>query len=56
MLEKKDILSKTGDGLHIYAHILSIYYPDRIVLVQSGNQCKTARNPLQRSYAFVEYL
>lgn len=45
MLEKKYILSKTGDGLHIYAHILSIYYPDRIVLVQSGNACKTARNP-----------
>lgn len=45
MIEEKDILRKTHSGLHIYANILSSYYPDSIVLEFPGKQCKTTRNP-----------
>ena len=46
MIEEKDILRGTHYGLHIYSYILSLYYPDTVVLELSGKQCKPTRNPL----------
>ena len=39
------ILSKTHYGIGIYAHILSLYYPDQTVLSLSGRTCLPTQNP-----------
>ncbi|HET6557949.1 MAG TPA: BT4734/BF3469 family protein, partial [Prolixibacteraceae bacterium] len=41
----KEIIKCTHAGANIYAHILRIYYPNEIVLEQSGRRCKPAKNP-----------
>ncbi len=44
-INKLAILSKTHYGIGIYAHILSIYYPNQTVLSLSGRTCLPAKNP-----------
>ena len=44
-VSKKAILSKTHYGIGIYAHILSLYYPDQTVLSLSGRTCLPTQNP-----------
>jgi len=39
------ILSKTHYGIGIYAHILSLYYPNQTVLSLSGRTCLPTQNP-----------
>lgn len=39
------ILHKTHYGIGIYAHVLSLYYPDQTVLSLSGRTCLPAKNP-----------
>lgn len=45
MIEEKEIIRLTHAGSNIYAHILRLYYPNEIVLEQSGHRCKPAKNP-----------
>lgn len=45
MIEEKDLFRCTNKGSNIYAHILREYYPNEIVLEQSGHRCKPAKNP-----------
>ena len=44
-VSKEAILSKTHYGIGIYAHILSLYYPNQTVLSLSGRTCLPAKNP-----------
>lgn len=44
-ISKEAVLSKTQYGIGIYAHILSLYYPNKIVLSLSGRTCSPAKNP-----------
>jgi hypothetical protein len=44
-VSKEAILSKTHYGIGIYAHILSLYYPDQTVLSLSGRICSLTKNP-----------
>lgn len=44
-LTEKAILSKTNNGIDIYAHILRVYYPNQTVLSLSGRTCSPTRNP-----------
>ena len=39
------MLSKTHYGIGIYAHILSLYYPNQTVLSLSGRTCSPTKNP-----------
>ena len=39
------MLSKTHYGIGIYAHILSLYYPNQTVLSLSGRTCSPIKNP-----------
>jgi hypothetical protein len=39
------ILHTTHYGIGIYAHVLSLYYPDQTVLSLSGRTCLPAKNP-----------
>jgi len=48
MIDEKEILKRTQCGSNIYAHILSRYYPNEIVLEQSGRRCKPAKNPFNQ--------
>jgi len=42
---KEAMLSKTHYGIGIYAHVLSLYYPDQTVLSLSGRTCFPTKNP-----------
>ncbi len=44
-INKLAILSKTHYGIGIYAHILSLYYPNQTVLSLSGRICLPTKNP-----------
>ncbi len=44
-INKLAILSKTHYGIGIYAHILSLYYPNQTVLSLSGRTCMPTKNP-----------
>ena len=44
-INKLAILSKTHYGIGIYAHILSLYYPNQTVLSLSGRTCLPTKNP-----------
>ena len=44
-VSKEAILSKTHYGIGIYAHVLSLYYPDQTVLSLSGRTCSPTKNP-----------
>ena len=44
-INKQAILSKTHYGIGIYAHVLSLYYPDQTVLSLSGRTCSPTKNP-----------
>lgn len=44
-INKLAILSKTHYGIGIYAHILSLYYPNQTVLSLSGRTCLPTQNP-----------
>jgi hypothetical protein len=50
-ISKEAILSKTQYGIGIYAHILRLYYPNEIVLSQSGRTCSPAKNPFNADKA-----
>ena len=39
------MLSKTHYGIVIYAHVLSLYYPNQTVLSLSGRTCSPTKNP-----------
>jgi len=45
MITERDIIGKTHYGLNIYAHILSLYYPDEINIHLTGKQCELTKNP-----------
>jgi hypothetical protein len=45
------ILSKTHYGIGIYAHILSLYYPNQTVLSLSGRTCLPTKNPFNADKA-----
>ncbi len=44
-VSKEAILSKTHYGIGIYAHVLSLYYPNQTVLSLSGRTCLPTKNP-----------
>ena len=44
-VSKEAILSKTHYGIGIYAHVLSLYYPNQTVLSLSGRICLPTKNP-----------
>jgi len=44
-VSKEAILSRTHYGIGIYAHVLSLYYPNQTVLSLSGRTCLPAKNP-----------
>ncbi|NCB83404.1 MAG: VirE protein [Bacteroidia bacterium] len=44
-VSKAAILSKTHYGIGIYAHVLSLYYPNQTVLSLSGRTCLPTKNP-----------
>src|SRR5450759_1021073 len=48
-LNRASILRKTHDGLLIYAHVLSAYYPGEIVLSLRGRDCIPAKNPFNEN-------
>lgn len=50
-ISKEAVLSKTQYGIGIYAHILRLYYPNEIVLSQSGRTCSPAKNPFNADKA-----
>lgn len=45
MIDQEEVLKVTSGGSNIYSHILSSYYPDRIVMELKGTQCKPTLNP-----------
>ena len=48
-LNRESILRKTHDGLLIYAHVLSAYYPGEIVLSLRGRDCIPTKNPFNEN-------
>lgn len=48
-LNRASILRKTHDGLLIYAHVLSAYYPGEIVLSLRGRDCIPTKNPFNEN-------
>lgn len=49
MIKEKDILDLTHYGLHIYSHILRVYYPNETVVHLSGKECSPAKNPFNEN-------
>lgn len=45
MVNLNELIRATHYGLHIYAQILSYYYPDSIVFKLQGKECKNVKNP-----------
>lgn len=45
MIDPEEVLKVTSGGSNIYSHILSHYYPDRIVMELKGLECKPTMNP-----------
>src|SRR5450759_5066296 len=48
-LNRGTILRKKHDGVLMYAHVLSAYYPGEIVLSLRGRDCIPAKNPFNEN-------